>query len=140
MLGVGMAGITYGVLTKSDSSLMSGMLLSSGSLIFRAFNRISLEKLKDVDFNIKVGCMIFQSDLKEMEDNVIAAIQSYNMGTGSVKKIIVTYATASGKTYDAIISNPDDTGWLDYRTSSFPGDPDYVENVTRYYPSNGIKK
>lgn len=101
---------------------------------------ISLEKLKDVNFNIKIGCMIFQSYLKEMDDNVIAAIQSYNMGTGSVKKIIVTYATASGKTSDAIISNPDDTGWLDYRTSSFPGDPDYVENVTRYYPSNGIKK
>lgn len=101
---------------------------------------ISLEKLKDVNFNIKIGCMIFQSYLKEMDDNVIAAIQSYNMGTGSVKKIIVTYATASGKTYDAIISNPDDTGWLDYRTSSFPGDPDYVENVSRYYSSDNATK
>ena len=46
MFGVGMAGMVYGILTKSDSSLMSGMLLSGGSLIFRAINRISLESLR----------------------------------------------------------------------------------------------
>lgn len=101
---------------------------------------ITLDKLKDVDFNIKVGCAIFQNYLKQMNGNVIAAIQSYNMGPGSVKKIISTYASAIGKTYDEVLNNIDDIGWLDYRNSSYPGDPDYVENVTRYYPSSGIKK
>ena len=46
MLGVGLVGIAYGALTKSDSSLFSGMIVSSGSLIFRAMNSISLEKLR----------------------------------------------------------------------------------------------
>ena len=46
MFGVGLAGMTYGVLTKSDSSLISGMIVGSGSLIFRAINRISLESLR----------------------------------------------------------------------------------------------
>ena len=101
---------------------------------------ITLDKLKDVDFNIKVGCAIFQNYLKQMNGNVIAAIQSYNMGPGSVKKIISTYASATGKTYDEVLNSVEDTGWLDYRNSSYPGDPDYVENVTRYYPSSGIKK
>ena len=101
---------------------------------------ITLDKLKDVDFNIKVGCAIFQNYLNQMNGNVIAAIQSYNMGPGSVKKIISTYANATGKTYDEVINDFEDIKWLDYRNSSYPGDPDYVENVTRYYPSSGIKK
>ena len=101
---------------------------------------ITLDKLKDVDFNIKIGCMIFQMYLNEMKDNIYAAIQSYNMGPGSVKKIIKTYAFATGKTYDDVINNPDDIDWLDFRNSSYPGDPDYVEHVSRYLPSNSIKK
>lgn len=46
MFGVGLAGIAYGVLTKSDSSLMSGIVVSSGSLIFRAINGLSLKGLR----------------------------------------------------------------------------------------------
>lgn len=101
---------------------------------------ITLDKLKDVDFNIKVGCAIFQNYLKQMNGNVIAAIQSYNMGPGSVKKIISTYAKATGKTYDEVLSNVEDIGWLDYRNSSYPGDPDYVEHVSRYYNSDDSEK
>ena len=46
MFGVGLAGIAYGVLTKSDSSLMSGMVVSSGSLIFKVINSLSLKSLR----------------------------------------------------------------------------------------------
>lgn len=46
MFGVGIAGIMYGVLSKSDSSIISGMAVSSGSLIFRAINNISLNRLR----------------------------------------------------------------------------------------------
>lgn len=101
---------------------------------------ITLDKLKDVDFNIKVGCAIFQNYLNQMNGNVIAAIQSYNMGPGSVKKIISTYASATGKTYDEVLNNFEDIKWLDYRNSSYPGDPDYVENVSRYYSSDDATK
>lgn len=101
---------------------------------------ITLDKLKDVDFNIKVGCAIFQNYLNQMNGNVIAAIQSYNMGPGSVKKIISTYASVTGKTYDEVINDFEDIKWLDYRNSSYPGDPDYVENVSRYYSSDNATK
>lgn len=101
---------------------------------------ITLDKLKDVDFNIKVGCAIFQNYLNQMNGNVIAAIQSYNMGPGSVKKIITTYANATGKTYDEVINDFEDIKWLDYRNSSYLGDPDYVENVSRYYSSDNATK
>ena len=118
-------------------------------LILKAYNyetnseekiHITLDKLKDVDFNIKVGCAIFQNYLNQMNGNVIAAIQSYNMGPGSVKKIISTYASATGKTYDEVLNNFEDINWLDYRNSSYPGDPDYVEHVSRYYNSDDSEK
>ncbi len=46
MFGVGLAGMAYGVLTKSDSSLMSGMIVGSGSLLFRMINKMFLDKLR----------------------------------------------------------------------------------------------
>ena len=46
MLGVGLAGTIYGALAHSDSSLISGMIVSSGSLIFRAINQMLLNKLR----------------------------------------------------------------------------------------------
>ncbi len=101
--------------------------------------KITLNQLKNVDFNIKTGCMIYQSYLKQMENNVIAALQSYNMGPSSVKKIIETYASENGKTYDEVINDYSDIAWLDYRNSSYAGDENYVENVLRYYSSDTKK-
>ena len=46
MCGVGLAGMTYGVLTKSDSSLISGMIVGSGSLLFRMINKVFLNRLR----------------------------------------------------------------------------------------------
>lgn len=94
---------------------------------------ITLDKLKDVNFNIKVGCAIFQNYLKQMNGNLVAAIQSYNMGPKSVREIMTTYANERGKTYYDVLNNDEDIGWLDYRNSSYAGDPNYVENVSRYY-------
>lgn len=34
---------------------------------------------------------------------------------------------------DDVLNNDEDIGWLDYRNSSYAGDPNYVENVSRYY-------
>lgn len=100
---------------------------------------ITLEKLKNVDFNIRVGCAILQEYLNVMNDNIIAAIQSYNMGPGSVRKIINNYANSCGKTYEEVLDDSSDTGWLEYRNSSYAGDPDYVEHVIRYY-TNDVKE
>ena len=94
---------------------------------------ITLDKLKDVNFNIKVGCAIFQNYLKQMNGNLVAAIQSYNMGPKSVREIMTTYANERGKTYYDVLNNDEDIGWLDYRNSSYAGDTNYVENVSRYY-------
>lgn len=92
---------------------------------------ITLDNLRDVSFNIKVGCAIFQNYLKKMKDNYPLAIQSYNMGPSSVNKILNAYCLSCGKTYDEVI-NSDDLGWLSFRNSSYPGDSFYLEHVLRY--------
>jgi hypothetical protein len=92
---------------------------------------ITLDNLRDVSFNIKVGCAIFQNYLKQMKDNYPLAIQSYNMGPSSVNKILNAYCLSCGKTYDEVI-NSDDLGWLSFRNSSYPGDSFYLEHVLRY--------
>ena len=91
---------------------------------------ITLDNLRDVSFNIKVGCAIFQNYLKKMKDNYPLAIQSYNMGPSSVNKILNAYCLSCGKTYDEVI-NSDDLGWLSFRNSSYPGDSFYLEHVLR---------
>ena len=92
---------------------------------------ITLDNLRDVSFNIRVGCAIFQEYLNQMQGNYPLAIQTYNMGPGSVNKILNAYCLSSGKTKDEVIKS-DDLGWLEYRNSSYPGDPSYLEHVLRY--------
>lgn len=99
---------------------------------------ITLDDLRDVSFNIKVGCAIFQNYLKQMKDNYPLAIQSYNMGPSSVNKILNAYCLSCGKTYDEVI-NSDDLGWLYFRNSSYPGDISYLEHVLRYINSYNCK-
>lgn len=99
---------------------------------------ISLDNLRDVSFNIKVGCAIFQNYLKQMKYNYPLAIQSYNMGPSSVNKILNAYCLSCGKTYDEVI-NSDDLGWLSFRNSSYPGDSSYLEHVSRYINSDNCK-
>lgn len=93
---------------------------------------ITEEKLEDVDFNIEVGCAVFQDCLNHMKGNVIAALQSYNTGPYAVDDIIRKYCNVSGKTKKQILQE-NDLNWLDYRTSDYNGDPDYVEHVLSYF-------
>lgn len=96
---------------------------------------ITEEKLKDIDFNIEVGCAVFQDCLNHMKGNVIAALQSYNTGPYAVDDIIKKYCDVSGKTKLQILEE-NDLNWLDYRTSDYNGDPDYVEHVLSYFNGN----
>lgn len=93
---------------------------------------ITEDKLKDIDFNIEVGCAVFQDCLNHMKGNVIAALQSYNTGPYAVDDIIKKYCNVSGKTKLQILQE-NDLNWLDYRTSDYNGDPDYVEHVLSYF-------
>lgn len=103
---------------------------------------ITLDKLKDVNFNIKVGCAIYQNYFNQMNKNVLAATQSYNMGPNSVKKMLSKHSKVTGKNIDEILEDESDAGWLEYRNDvkdgkpEYDGDPEYIEHVFRYYETN----
>lgn len=99
---------------------------------------IGSNDLSDLSFNIKMGCMVLQNNLRDMDYNPLAAIQCYNMGCGSMGIILNSYASDVNKTKEEILSNVSDTGWLNYRDiivngEKIAGDPVYIENVLSYY-------
>lgn len=95
---------------------------------------IRKEMLSDVYKNIQIGCMYFQNCMQSMNNNTLAAIQCYNMGPGSMGKILDAYAKDNGTTKEAVLNNPTDLGWLAYRgvvskDGREYGDKEYVEHV-----------
>lgn len=90
---------------------------------------VTEKDLSDVFKNIKYGCMIFQNCIKQMDNNMIAAIQCYNMGYGNMMKIFNSYSAEVGKSVQEIISDFDDYGWLEHRNIIKVGDQKYLEHV-----------
>ena len=93
-------------------------------------------RLSDVFYNIKVGCMVFQTALRYMDYNIPAAIQCYNMGCGNMEKILTACSFDTGKTMEEILSDPTNLDWLKYRHVVDQGDKNYVENVSSYLNPN----
>ena len=72
---------------------------------------VSLENLYNLDYNVKVGCMIMANYLQYCDYNIPVAVQAYNSGT---------------KTKDLYDKYQDN--WLYYR-EELPGDTEYLEHV-----------
>ena len=91
---------------------------------------ITTEKLKDLEFNIRVSCMIFQKCLKETNYNIPVAIQMYNYGPGNIYKTISNYYNGNVDSKEIFKSN--DLDWLDARSTISAGDKEYLEHVLSY--------
>lgn len=87
------------------------------------------DSLGDVFYNIKVGCMYFQNCMDYMNNNVLAAIQCYNMGYGSMMNILKAYSSDSGKNVSEVLEDVSNCCWLEYRDIIKYGDQAYLENV-----------
>lgn len=94
------------------------------------------QKLSNLDYNIKVGCMIFQTVMRYFDYNILASIQGYNMGVGSVKKILNKYSLEVNKSIDEILQNQEDSEWLKYRNMISAGDKKYIEHVLSWMGPN----
>lgn len=90
---------------------------------------VEKEMLSDVYKNIQIGCMYFQNCMQSMNNNTLAALQCYNMGPGNMDKILSAYARDKKTTKEAVLNNPNDYGWLSYRSVVSKGDREYVEHV-----------
>ena len=97
---------------------------------------ITVEKLADLSFNIQVACAFYQFCFKQMKGNTLAALMAYNRGPTAAKNIITTYANAVGISYEEVLNNPNNLGWLNYQTLDYSGDEDYIRHVMRYFDGN----
>lgn len=97
---------------------------------------ITKEKIKDLDTNIKIGCMYLQNCMQYMKYNTVAAVQCYNMGYGNMKKILTAYSNECGKSINEILEDEYDVGWLGYRDIINKGDTNYVEHVFSWIGNN----
>ena len=91
---------------------------------------ISEQKLKDLEFNVRVACMHFQKCLKDSNYNLSAAIQMYNYGYGNVEKTFKLYYGDNVELKN-ILSNTDNE-WLSCRDYISVGDNRYLEHILSY--------
>lgn len=91
---------------------------------------ITDEKLRDVETNIQIGCLILQDCLINSHYNIPIAVQMYNMGLGAIYKMLDSYRAVKGGSRSDILDNPEDIGWLDYRISR------YLEAINKWIYDN----
>ena len=77
---------------------------------------IDVNMLADLEYNTKVACMIMSYDLSYCDYDLIAALQTYNSGTG-----VMSLKKEYGE------------DWVNHR-ENLPGDPEYIEHVLSYIP------
>ena len=111
----------------------------------------------DTDLQIRVGTAMFKNKIEECQGNILVALQSYNYGSGGIKRCI-THHISGGKGSGKFFGVSDtqykeylasgDTGWLSSRTwytstgckafgNAGGGDKLYVEHVLRFYNASG---
>ena len=93
--------------------------------------QITKDKLKDVSFNIKTACMIFQNYLNKSHNNLEVAIQMYNYGPGNVLKTFQKHYNNYSLTLNDVLNNYD-SEWLNSRENIKVGDRLYLEHVLSY--------
>lgn len=120
---IGLMQIQYNVWANETISAYN---FATGEI--ETFN-VQSERLSDVDYNIKIGCMILQNNMLNMRYNTLAAIQCYNMGYGNMQKILTVYSNYCGRSVDEILNDELDIGWLEYRNIVQGGDKQYIEHV-----------
>ena len=91
---------------------------------------ITDEKLRDVETNIQIGCIILQDCLLNSHYNIPIAVQMYNVGIGEIYKMLDKYRATNGLSRSDILDNPMDSGWLDYRISN------YLEAINQWVYDN----
>lgn len=92
-------------------------------------------KLEDLDYNIKIGCMIYNHYLQNMDYNIPAAIQCYNFGPGNMDIVLNACSQENGTTKQDLLKN-NDIRWIDYRYLIEQGDDIYLEHVLSWLEPN----
>lgn len=74
----------------------------------------TMDNAINIRSNMKLGIMNYQNVLNRYHGNERLAFQSYNYGYGLVDLIVNIYADEIGVSFDEVVNNLEDVGWLKY--------------------------
>lgn len=118
-------------LMQIQNSVWIGSEISAYNFETEKYDKFTItnDMAKNLETNIQIGCMYFQNCLGYVNYNIPLAIQTYNFGIGNMRKVMDVYGAVAGKTRKEIAANPEDIGWLEYRTQIKVGDSLYLNHV-----------
>ena len=96
----------------------------------------TMENAMDEKTNIKLGVMNYQKILNRYNGNERLALQSYNYGYGLVDLIVAIYADEIDVSFDDVVDNFEDVGWLKY-VKEVHNDPVGFANKYEHYEQYG---
>ena len=92
---------------------------------------IKEENIKNLEENIKAGVMILQDSLRQVSYMVFQGVQNYNYGLGNLNVAFRNSGLNSEQ-----LNEQNNKDWLQYRDLIKNGDPQYIEHVFQYIPSD----
>lgn len=92
---------------------------------------IKEENIKNLEENIKAGVMILQDSLRQVSYMVFQGVQNYNYGLGNLNVAFRNSGLNSEQ-----LNEQNNKDWLQYRDLIKGGDPQYIEHVFQYIPSD----
>ena len=92
---------------------------------------IKEENIKNLEENIKAGVMILQDSLRQVSYMVFQGVQNYNYGIGNLNDVFRNSGLNSEQ-----LNEQNNKDWLQYRDLIKNGDPQYIEHVFQYIPSD----
>lgn len=92
---------------------------------------IKEENIKNLEENIKAGVMILQDSLRQVSYIVFQGVQNYNYGLGNLNVAFRNSGLNSEQ-----LNEQNNKDWLQYRDLIKGGDPQYIEHVFQYIPSD----
>lgn len=97
---------------------------------------ITLDKLQDIEQNIKIGTMLLRYSIVYSDYNIPIGIQNYNFGFGNMGKVLQACSTNENISEDNLRNSQTNNSWLEYRNIVSAGDPQYIEHIFSYIPNN----
>lgn len=97
---------------------------------------ITLDKLQDIEQNIKIGAMLLRYSIVYSDYNIPIGIQNYNFGFGNMGKVLQACSINENVSEDSLRNSQTNNSWLEYRNTVSAGDPQYIEHIFSYIPNN----
>ena len=92
----------------------------------------TMDNALDKKTNMKLGIMRYQKVLERYHGNEKLALQSYNYGYGLMDLIVSIYANEIGVSYDDVLNNYSDTGWLKYVKEVYENPQAFANKYSSY--------